>query len=79
MTSELLRDMQSAAPLLVIIGTGLALMLIDAFAGGTRKEYLGWIGILGIAVTLGITASVWGAPGKEVGRLSASRLCCGRT
>jgi NADH-quinone oxidoreductase subunit N len=67
--STILQDLQLSSPLLVIVGLGLALMLFDVFAGKGRKEYLGWIALLGIAVAVGLTFATWDEKGEPVGRL----------
>jgi NADH-quinone oxidoreductase subunit N len=67
--SAVLQDLQYIAPMLLVVGMGLTLMLVDVFAGAGKKDYLGWISLVGIAVALGITAAYWGEPGKPVSRL----------
>jgi NADH-quinone oxidoreductase subunit N len=66
--NPILQEVQYIAPVLIIVGAGLAIMLIDAFAGKGRKEYLGWIALLGIAGAMALTAAFWGEPGQTVGR-----------
>jgi NADH-quinone oxidoreductase subunit N len=67
--SATLQDLGYLAPMLLVVGLGLGLMLVDVFAGKGQKDYLGWISLVGIAVALGIIAGSWGEAGKPVGRL----------
>lgn len=68
MNQEILQGLQFSAPLLCIAGLALAVMLIDAFAPKGRRDFLGWISLLGILAAAGITLAFWGEGGKPVGR-----------
>jgi len=65
---DILQSLQYSAPLLVITGLALAIMLIDAFAPKGRRDFLGWIALLGIGAAAAITFSFWGDAGKPVAR-----------
>jgi NADH-quinone oxidoreductase subunit N len=44
------------------VGTGFAVMLADLAVGGTQKESLGWIGIVGVLVTAIASVALWNTP-----------------
>lgn len=66
--SAILQDLQYSAPLLVVVGLALTLLILDAFAGAGRRTWLGWISLLGIAAAMALTGAYWGEAGKPVGR-----------
>ena len=69
MTAEILQGLQYSAPVLIIAGLAIAVMLIDAFAPKGRRDFLGWISILGIAAAMFVSISYWGDTGQPVGRI----------
>jgi len=46
-------------PVLVVTGTGFLVLLADLFIEGPDREGLGWIGIVGFAVTAIVSALLW--------------------
>ncbi len=64
MTFEM-SDLRLLAPHLVITGTALLVLLIEAFSRGGRKGYLAYLGVAGIAVAALLTPGV--ASGGKLG------------
>ena len=46
-------------PLLLVTGTGFAVLLADLAVSGPDRDGLGWIGIVGLAVTVIASAALW--------------------
>jgi NADH-quinone oxidoreductase subunit N len=72
--AEILQGLQFSAPMLVIAGLAIAVMLIDAFAPAGRRDFLGWVSILGIVASMGVSIAYWGEAGQPVGRLLFSGM-----
>ncbi len=51
-----------AAPLIVVAGTGMLLMLLEIFVPTFVKRWSAWIALIGLAVALILTIDAWGHP-----------------
>jgi NADH-quinone oxidoreductase subunit N len=60
-------------PTLVVTATAFLALLADLFAEGPDREGLGWIGILGFAVTAIVSALLWGSEVAAGGGVVADR------
>jgi NADH-quinone oxidoreductase subunit N len=47
-------------PLLIIVGWGLALMIVDLFVSPANKRLIGWLALAGYAVAFVSTLTLWG-------------------
>ncbi len=50
---------------IAVVGLGLLLLLLDAFVGGQRKEWVGWVAILGLGVVFCLNFVAHGADGSD--------------
>jgi NADH-quinone oxidoreductase subunit N len=47
-------------PLLIVVGWGLVLMVVDLFIGGENKRVIGWLALAGYAAAFISTLTLWG-------------------
>lgn len=48
------------SPLLIVIGWGMGLMIVDMFLPQGRKHLIGWLSLVGYVVALVQTLALWG-------------------
>jgi NADH-quinone oxidoreductase subunit M len=67
-------NLHALAPVLVLTGTALLVLLLDLLPPRDRKDHLGAIGLLGVVGSLFVTVAFWGTDERAFGGISARRL-----
>ena len=60
-------NLRALAPLLVLAGTALLVLLLDLLPPRDRKDHLGAIGLLGVVASLFVTVAFWGSDERAFG------------
>jgi len=60
-------NMRALAPVLVVSGTALLVLLLDLLPPRGRKDHLGAVGLLGVVASLVVTVAFWGADERAFG------------
>ena len=66
---QVLLDMRYLSPILIVAATALAILMIDVFSKKGRKDYLGYIAMVGLAASAVASYVYWGVKGAPVARL----------
>ena len=54
-------------PLFAVTTTALAVLIADLFLAGSDGDALAWLSVLGLVLTAGVSAILWGHPAKTFG------------
>ena len=54
-------DLRAILPVLVVAATGGVVLLLDLLPPRARKEHLGFAGLVGVVLSMGVTLWLWGA------------------
>jgi NADH-quinone oxidoreductase subunit N len=54
-------------PVLAVTATALAVLIADLFLTGPDRDALAWLSVLGLALTAGVSAILWGHPARTLG------------
>jgi NADH-quinone oxidoreductase subunit N len=60
-------NLRALAPLLVLAGAALLVLLLDLLPPRDRKDHLGAVGLLGVVASLFVTVGFWGADERAFG------------